>query len=42
MKIKLILAASIMGAASLAVLPPPAVGQDNEVRVGYMSGFPGA
>ena len=41
MKIKLILAASIMGAASLAVLPPPAVGQDNEVRVGYMSGFPG-
>ena len=41
MKIKLILAASIMGAASLAVLPLPAVSQDNEVRVGYMSGFPG-
>ena len=41
MKFKLFLAASFVCATSLALLPPSAVAQDNEVRVGYMSGFPG-
>ena len=41
MKIKLILASSLAVAASLAITPPPVVAQDNEVRVGFMNGFPG-
>ena len=41
MKMKLIMAASLLAATSLATVPQPSVAQDNEVRVGFMAGFPG-
>ncbi|MCS5598375.1 MAG: hypothetical protein NZ707_01325, partial [Rhodospirillales bacterium] len=41
MKMKLIMAASLLAATSLAIVPQPSVAQDNEVRVGFMAGFPG-
>ena len=41
MKMKLIMAASLLAATSLATMPLPSVAKDKEVRVGFMNGFPG-